>query len=134
MRISDWSSDVCSSDLLTIINDILDVSKAEAGMIDLYEEEVDLREVIASGLRLTGARARDGMIDLQTDYDEPPSMVAADTRRSEEHTSELQSLMRISYAVFCLLKQTQQTIHSNRHYASTHPTDQTRANNEPREL
>src|SRR3546814_4849359 len=81
MRISDWSSDVCSSDLLTIINDILDVSKAEAGMIDLYEEEVDLREVIASGLRLIGPRARDGMIDLQTDYDEPLSMVTADTRR-----------------------------------------------------
>src|SRR3546814_5295073 len=88
IRISDWSSDVCSSDLelilqkvfgpighdnyrdyiqnihesgnhlLTIINDILDVSKAEAGMIDLYEEEVDLREVIASGLRLIGPRAR----------------------------------------------------------------------------
>src|SRR3546814_10725545 len=109
-------------------------------MIDLYEEEVDLREVIASGLRLIGPRARDGMIDLQTDYDEPLSMVTADTRRlkqilinllsnavkftpaggsvtveawarpglgagrSEEHTSELQSLMRISYGVFCLKK------------------------------
>src|SRR3546814_10034141 len=84
MRISDWSSDVCSSDLLTIINDILDVSKAEAGMIDLYEEEVDLREVIASGLRLIGPRARDGMIDLQTDYDEPLSMVTADTRRLKQ--------------------------------------------------
>src|SRR3546814_3106073 len=118
--------------LLTIINDILDVSKAEAGMIDLYEEEVDLREVIASGLRLIGPRARDGMIDLQTDYDEPLAMVTADTRRleqllinllsnavkftpaggsvtrSEEHTSELQSLMRISYAVFCLKKKNQQ--------------------------
>src|SRR3546814_18422320 len=53
-------------------------------MIDLYEEEVDLREVIASGLRLIGPRARDGMIDLQTDYDEPLSMVTADTRRLKQ--------------------------------------------------
>src|SRR3546814_10416559 len=36
-------------------------------------------------------------------------------RRSEEHTSELQSLMRISYAVFCLKKKTKQTTHVNTH-------------------
>src|SRR3546814_632682 len=70
--------------LLTIINDILDVSKAEAGMIDLYEEEVDLREVIASGLRLIGPRARDGRIALKTDYDEPLCMVTADARRLKQ--------------------------------------------------
>src|SRR3546814_5781082 len=35
---------------------------------------------------------------------EPPNRKSADNRRSEEHTSELQSLMRISYAVFCLKK------------------------------
>src|SRR3546814_7861585 len=35
----------------------------------------------------------------------PPGLYAAQHRRSEEHTSELQSLMRISYAVFCLKKQ-----------------------------
>src|SRR3546814_9668878 len=114
IRISDWSSDVCSSDLelilqkvfgaighdnyrdyiqnihesgnhlLTIINDILDVSKAEAGMIDLYEEEVDLREVIASGMRLIGPRARDGRIALKTDYAEPLCMVTADARRLKQ--------------------------------------------------
>jgi signal transduction histidine kinase len=70
--------------LLTIINDILDVSKAEAGMVDLYEEEVDLREVIASGMRLIGPRARDGMIALKTDYAEPLSMVTADSRRLKQ--------------------------------------------------
>jgi PAS domain S-box-containing protein len=70
--------------LLTIINDILDVSKAEAGMVDLYEEEVDLREVIASGMRLIGPRARDGMIALKTDYAEPLSMVTADARRLKQ--------------------------------------------------
>src|SRR3546814_5448210 len=36
-----------------------------------------------------------------------------DVKRSEEHTSELQSLMRNSYAVFCLKKQTKQTHHNN---------------------
>src|SRR3546814_5888233 len=41
-------------------------------------------------------------------------VAANDFGRSEEHTSELQSLMRISYAVFCLKKKT--TIHSNRHH------------------
>jgi len=70
--------------LLTIINDILDVSKAEAGMIDLYEEEVDLREVIASGMRLIGPRAREGMIALKTDFAEPLSMVTADARRLKQ--------------------------------------------------
>ncbi len=70
--------------LLTIINDILDVSKAEAGMIDLYEEEVDLREVIASGMRLIGPRARESNIALKTDYAEPLSMVVADARRLKQ--------------------------------------------------
>ncbi|WP_193370210.1 PAS-domain containing protein [Pelagibius marinus] len=70
--------------LLTIINDILDVSKAEAGMIDLYEEDVDLREVIASGLRLIGPRARESNIALTTDYDEPLSLVTADARRLKQ--------------------------------------------------
>src|SRR3546814_2782624 len=42
-------------------------------------------------------------------------------RRSEEHTSELQSLMRISYAVFCLKKKNkkQKHINSNKHYSHT---------------
>src|SRR3546814_10623165 len=39
--------------------------------------------------------------------------------RSEEHTSELQSLMRISYAVFCLKKKTTKTIHTKKTYANT---------------
>src|SRR3546814_1815247 len=50
------------------------------------------------------------------------------TARSEEHTSELQSLMRISYAVFCLKKNTQtQTLMNtpSRHQPTTHPTSST---------
>src|SRR3546814_8639534 len=41
----------------------------------------------------------------------PSSISAAETTRSEEHTSELQSLMRIAYAVFCLKKNTNNTHH-----------------------
>ncbi|NIA70193.1 PAS domain S-box protein [Pelagibius litoralis] len=70
--------------LLTIINDILDVSKAEAGMIDLYEEEVDLREVVASGLRLIGPRARENAVTLETDFAMPLALVQADQRRLKQ--------------------------------------------------
>src|SRR3546814_2634003 len=53
---------------------------------------------------------------VATDIEQPPApLVAVDERRSEEHTSELQSLMRISYAVFCLKKKKKhktKTIHT----------------------
>src|SRR3546814_4570337 len=39
--------------------------------------------------------------------------------RSEEHTSELQSLMRISYAVFCFKKKNEQTIYNTKHHKNT---------------
>src|SRR3546814_5422336 len=51
--------------------------------------------------------------DIRVDKNRHPSLVNARTSRSEEHTSELQSLMRISYAVFCLKKKIQHT--------TTHP-------------
>src|SRR3546814_6245925 len=43
-----------------------------------------------------------------------PAPISADRMRSEEHTSELQSLMRISYAVFCLKKKNDQHTHTTR--------------------
>src|SRR3546814_10859075 len=48
-----------------------------------------------------------------------PHRIGADPGRSEEHTSELQSLMRISYAVFCLKKKNNTNSNSNQHH--THP-------------
>src|SRR3546814_4359208 len=54
-----------------------------------------------------------------------PSPRRADRRRSgrsEEHTSELQSLMRISYAVFCLKKKTKSNVHHHRHMNITPPS------------
>src|SRR3546814_3753921 len=97
MRISDWSSDVCSSDL----------PRFSA-----------TPEHIAPGCILTRCRcgcrpgtcSRDPMpwpligSSIGSFQRSRPGRMQA---RSEEHTSELQSLMRISYAVFCLKKKTQ---------------------------
>src|SRR3546814_5481289 len=95
MRISDWSSDVCSSDLITedIITDLarfrgLDVIARNSAAV--YKgEAVDVRRI---GRDLGVRYVLQGSIQRQSE------------QRSEEHTSELQSLMRISYAVFCLKK------------------------------
>src|SRR3546814_1754801 len=71
----------------------------------------DLADVAARfdiGLRLASLRETENLIDVRTH--------PAVGNRSEEHTSELQSLMRISYAVFCLKKKTQnssQIVNSN---------------------
>src|SRR3546814_7705008 len=82
MRISDWSSDVCSSDL-----------------------EGRLLRVDRPADALVSGAVRHVERDLGAEF--------ADGYRSEEHTSELQSLMRISYAVFCLKKKKQKkNIHS----------------------
>src|SRR3546814_5125859 len=90
MRISDWSSDVCSSDLAALPGTIRLRHSA-------LERDYRLGQQTSA---VAGGGAREEAIDL-------PAVLAADAaRRSEEHTSELQSLMRISYAVFCLKKKT----------------------------
>src|SRR3546814_3841749 len=100
MRISDWSSDVCSSDLvlrpffLAIVTQHSGVDESRCGrQLRLHGQQMDL-------LR----RACRGQLgDHETDGGER-RVRPIDRNRSEEHTSELQSLMRISYAVFCLKK------------------------------
>src|SRR3546814_6793671 len=91
MRISDWSSDVCSSDLVETLRiagqDFLDRTAAGHAVADHHE-----------------------------------------SFRSEEHTSELQSLMRISYAVFCLKKKKLLDINKNTnpsYYVAKHLTSTT---------
>src|SRR3546814_6213855 len=131
MRISDWSSDVCSSDLAANILGWIDRPdldmRALVGGINLLEvgagrgEHLTARDRVA---RHAAAEIMDAAGDLfliafaeKVDRrDNQPlaarvQLLVADARdqpdiadRSEEHTSELQSLMRISYAVFCLKK------------------------------
>src|SRR3546814_981002 len=94
MRISDWSSDVCSSDLL-------DQEPGECtrpgDASDQEGQPVVLRD---EGPHWRGHRLGFG---AHGDHD-AGERGGRDANRSEEHTSELQSLMRISYAVFCLKK------------------------------
>src|SRR3546814_967581 len=97
MRISDWSSDVCSSDLVLL--DHLDADphlRRDLPRRAIREHEALERE--AAPIRHARDRQR-----------EDPQGLLRGRRvlglgRSEEHTSELQSLMRNSYAVFCLKK------------------------------
>src|SRR3546814_8618582 len=104
MRISDWSSDVCSSDLFR-----------------------HRRPSSAAGCRYSTASAFSisswppGTFSAKILYDVSWAMArqaaasSADmlTTRSEEHTSELQSLMRISYAVFCLKNKKRYSTYTN---------------------
>src|SRR3546814_7272194 len=95
MRISDWSSDVCSSDLIAAqrLCRVLEADGlAGAGHLAVNVEPMlfmprHQRSHALSHRVAEAGMAREGGIG-----------------RSEEHTSELQSLMRISYAVFCLKK------------------------------
>src|SRR3546814_10380530 len=116
MRISDWSSDVCSSDLHADGDDVgagqargLQV-RLQAGLqvgnrVVRQPAHVGAAGFVAQhqriGLRAVQQAQRDAgigrMEQRALSFDEVPA-------RSEEHTSELQSLMRISYAVFCLKK------------------------------
>src|SRR3546814_8227377 len=105
MRISDWSSDVCSSDL----------HRGQRADPRLAGEARYLCPSRPPGCRSPGlaanapasARRGAGETDPRRQPQSgqgPGNAVAGAVDRSEEHTSELQSLMRISYAVFCLKK------------------------------
>src|SRR3546814_8422099 len=110
MRISDWSSDVCSSDLATgeMVEDTL--ITPDGGVI-FANPRIDTRHTHGTGCTLSSAIAT-GLgqgLPLERAVERGIAFVhAAITHRSEEHTSELQSLMRISYAVFCLKKKKRQ--------------------------
>src|SRR3546814_4017505 len=103
MRISDWSSDVCSSDLLIDVgvgHDDAMILRAAHGLYALARINAAPVDIMRDVGRTDEADALDiGVVENGVDH----FLVAM---RSEEHTSELQSLMRISYAVFCLNKKT----------------------------
>src|SRR3546814_9107743 len=119
MRISDGSSDVCSSDLLVEIAQ----QRATAGQHDAALGDVRAQfrrrafEGLLDGLDDAGQWLLQCVEDLVGVHREVArhagSQMAADDR-SEEHKSELQSLMRISYDVFCLNKKNKHENH-NKH-------------------
>src|SRR3546814_62402 len=152
MRISDWSSDVCSSDLQNSNNSVnqaleqakqaLALTQEQSGQISALESslrqfqgqvdgldqafqtltdsgsdlvlinDVDHLVTIAQQQLQLGGNVANAVISLETAQAQlaranRPGLASLQQTlngRSEEHTSELQSLMRISYAVFCLKK------------------------------
>ncbi len=75
---------VSGTHLLNIINDILDVSKAQAGMITLSDETVDLGEVVGSCRRLLAPRAETKNITLEAELPPNPVRVRGDRRRLKQ--------------------------------------------------
>src|SRR3546814_8315312 len=124
MRISDWSSDVCSSDLIVEIDrgqvtswpgdwdnylrrkeERLNAEAQENARFDkmLAQEEVWIRQGIKARRTRDEGRVR-RLKAMRVERAQRREQVGNVRMRSEEHTSELQSLMRISYTVFCLKK------------------------------
>src|SRR3546814_1956238 len=114
MRISDWSSDVCSSDLPVTWCDTaihIDTPVTTVAMPSATCPATTRTSPAASPCPPRRHSARKQQ-QRQRRRPGPPAMQDVDEEgivgnRSEEHTSELQSLMRTSYAVFCLNKNTQ---------------------------
>src|SRR3546814_5766161 len=118
MRISDWSSDVCSSDLVVaapdgkrlyvtvgsssnIAENGLDAEQNRANILEVDPEAKTYR-IYAAGMRNLNGVDFDPATGQMWAVVNERDMMGSD--RSEEHTSELQSLMRNSYAVLCLEK------------------------------
>src|SRR3546814_6344650 len=140
LRISDWSSDVCSSDLIVEFDPDLAIGAAGVGLVGdktdrarhrtcavkralRSRERFDAREVIGVDIERALNRRDRHFVEIGADRRQRRRMIGvlarrdaaeinlAEPWRSEEHTSELQSLMRTSYAVFCLQKKTQNQQH-----------------------
>src|SRR3546814_1663675 len=130
MRISDWSSDVCSSDLLAQRLQAFLLLHAEVLLlVDDQQAEIPERNRLAEDgvgaddnlhpalgevrLRLGRLLGADQARELGDAHRQAGEALLEGAVRSEEHTSELQSLMRISYAVFCLKKNNNQNTKNN---------------------
>src|SRR3546814_7168876 len=108
MRISDWSSDVCSSDLEQVSWDL--------SFLYALSDEFNVYGRVASGFRAPSIQGRNiAFFDANPfSIAESETILSTEIGRSEEHTSELQSLMRISYAVFCLKKKNNDSEHKTK--------------------
>src|SRR3546814_9737754 len=107
MRISDWSSDVCSSDLLAAVFAfavVFDRFLQWSGRIANDLLRGLLRGSFISILLIGPILVGTNLMVKPAGAVDAAGQPLAGCKRSEEHTSELQSLMRISYAVFCLKK------------------------------
>src|SRR3546814_9493973 len=110
MRISDWSSDVCSSDLNLGVRGFQLRTSQFGGEWDWAGIAHALVDAPRHALVRRTTRETRVRVQLDLDMVATPQVSTGlpffdhmlDQLRSEEHTSELQSLMRISYAVFCL--------------------------------
>src|SRR3546814_8399354 len=134
MRISDWSSDVCSSDLrdrrqvqprqpaaparVRLVGQIAD-HRIDEGVEDEREHQREADQLRIHPQHLIVEQQQKGrkavVLDPIGNAAEAVAHLEAQRkprRRSEEHTSELQSLMRISYAVFCLKKKKDKCTHT----------------------
>src|SRR3546814_7826727 len=100
MRISDWSSDVCSSDLQP---GRLDTHQIAAVALLIRTRQQTRQAQIAVAVAAQQGQAR-GLLAIVGQPDIGTGDRLQAFGRSDEHTSELQSLMRLSYAVFCLKK------------------------------
>src|SRR3546814_7834236 len=108
MRISDWSSDVCSSDLL-VQRAVRGVAKQPGDPAGRAKAPMCIEAIAGGDQARYVLEAASGTIEGQARGEgfarvDPEIAVhmLAGRPRSEEHTSEIQSLMRNSYAVFCL--------------------------------
>src|SRR3546814_1781363 len=114
MRISDWSSDVCSSDL--ILASALGMTLARANsFLEMVRSLGMLADPVAGGVLVGWMGSKNALLIDAASFVLLLLIVAMSglrrapqahepEKRSEEHTSELQSLMRLSYAVCCLKK------------------------------
>src|SRR3546814_9985915 len=115
MRISDWSSDVCSADLGIILSacEAAHISPRSAYALRIRRDGAAFRLGWDAAILIARARLADDLLAraltgheevIRKDMDAGEITRHRHDNRSEEHTSELQSLMRNSYAVFCLKK------------------------------
>src|SRR3546814_2192564 len=127
MRISDWSSDVCSSDLIASVEIGSDITTAYALVNGARSVYIPVTKRADASTWEVVKRVKAALPDMQAavpddikvsyEFDQSGYVINSlkgvlfegmlgalltGLMRSEEHTSELQSLMRISYAVFCL--------------------------------
>src|SRR3546814_3470233 len=116
MRISDWSSDVCSSDLNgRSATDTSSIARSACGNRLTCQTWSSPQAAADWATRVLGEREQRTCENCTKTQTTPGVGL-----RSEEHTSELQSLMRISYAVFCLKQKKQNKLHTR--YDTRHDT------------